>query len=73
MLTIFKHKNTSDLLKVFFTAGILPTVSRPNRITPTSATVIDNLYINCQDYGNINSHIIMSDISDHYITERSVR
>ena len=49
-----------------FTAGILPTVTKPTRITHTSTTVIDNLYIKCQDYGNIHSRIIMSDISDHF-------
>ena len=65
-LKVNEHKNTSDLLNVVFTAGILPTVSRPTRITHTSATVIDNLYIKCQDYGNIHSRIIKSDISDHF-------
>ena len=37
------NRNTSDLLDVFFTAGVLPTVKRPTRITHTSATVIDNI------------------------------
>ena len=66
-MKVNEHKNTSDLLNVFFTAGILPTVSRPTRITHTSATVIDNLYIKSQDYGNIHSRIIMSDINQNQI------
>ena len=61
-----EHKNTSDLLNVFFSQGLLPTVSRPTRITHTSATVIDNVYMKCAGYRNVNSRIIVSDISDHY-------
>ena len=37
------NKNISDLLNVFFTSGVLPTVKGPTRITQTSATVIDNI------------------------------
>ena len=61
-----EHKNTSDLLNVFFSQGLLPTVSRPTRITHTSATVINNVYMKCAGYRNVNSRIIVSDISDHY-------
>ena len=54
-----EHTNTSDILNVFFSQSLLPTVSRQTRIIAhinnTSATVIDNSY---------NSYI--SDIPDHY-------
>ncbi len=59
------NKNASDLLNVFFTLGILPTVKRPTRITHTSSTAIDNLYVKCDGYENIDSRILISDISDH--------
>ena len=62
-----EHKNASDL-DVFFSHGLLPTVSRPTRITHTSATVIDNVYMKCPGYRNVNSRIIVSNISDHYVT-----
>ena len=39
------NRNTSDLLDIFFTAGVLPTVKRPTRITHTSATVIYNMFL----------------------------
>ena len=64
-IKVGEHKNTSDLLDVFFSHGLLPTVSRPIRITHTSATVIDNVYMKCPGYRNVNSRIIVSDISDH--------
>ena len=49
------NKNISDLLNVFFTSGVLPTVKRPTRITHTSATFIDNIYVKSQRYENIDS------------------
>ena len=33
--------NVSELLDVFFTQGILPTITKPTRITHSSATLID--------------------------------
>ena len=59
------NTNASNLLDIFFTSGILPTIKRPTRITHTSATIIDNLYVKCNGYINIDSRIILSDISDH--------
>ena len=59
------NTNASNLLDIFFTSGILPTIKRPTRITHTSAAIIDNLYVKCNGYINIDSRIILSDISDH--------
>ncbi len=59
------NQNASDLLNVFFTLGVLPTVKRPTRITHTSSTVIDNIYVKCEGYDNIDSRVLVSDISDH--------
>ena len=47
------NQNVSDLLNVFFTQGLLPTVKRPTRITHTSSTIIDNIYVKCRGYENI--------------------
>ena len=52
-----------DVLDVFFTTGVLPTVRRSTR---TNATVIDNIYMKCAGYDNIDSKIMMTDIPDHY-------
>ena len=40
-------------------------MNKPTRITHTSAILIDNIYIKCNNYGKFNSGIIMNDISDH--------
>ena len=52
-------------MDTFFSVGMLPTINTPTIITHTSATLIDNIYIKCNNYGKFNSGIIMNDISDH--------
>ncbi|KAK2169598.1 hypothetical protein LSH36_8g00069, partial [Paralvinella palmiformis] len=37
--------HATDLLNTFLSVGMVPTISRPTRITHTSATLIDNLYV----------------------------
>ena len=53
-MKINQNSTISDLLGVFYTFGILPTITRPTRITHSSATLIDNIYIKK-----------LTDISDH--------
>lgn len=65
LLKLDTHKATSDLFDTFFNNGILPTITRPTRITHTSATLIDNIYIKCHAKSTFNSAIIITDISDH--------
>lgn len=42
----------------------IPIINKPTRITEYSATLIDNMLINFS-YNNINTAIIVSNISDH--------
>ena len=44
--------------------SFVPTISKPTRITDTSATIIDNIFVNKTQY-KICSAVIYSDISDH--------
>ncbi len=60
------NNNVSDLLDVFFTLGTLPSVITPTRVTPSSATLIDNIYVKCDKYENITSRTLLTDISDHF-------
>ena len=43
-LQFYQHKNTEDLLNIILNNGIIPTITKPTRITHTSATLIDNIY-----------------------------
>jgi hypothetical protein len=63
-INIDTHKNTEDLLSIFLTNGLVPTITKPTRITHTSATLIDNIYISIKNKANIQSGIVCTDISD---------
>ena len=68
LLKIETNKSSSDLFDILFTNGILPTIIRPTtdtRITHTSATLIDNIYIKHNRLETLKSGIILTDISDH--------
>ena len=45
----------------------LPLISRPTRVTATSATLIDNIFTNNHEYVNCSLNgILVADISDHF-------
>ena len=60
-----QHKNTDTLLGTFLINGLVPTITKPTRITHNSATLIDNIYISIKNKGVIKSAILCADISDH--------
>ena len=59
------NRSTAELFETFYSRGYLPTITKPTRITKTTATLIDNIYIKCNKPHNIISGIINSQISDH--------
>lgn len=65
-LRVTKHKNTQELLNMFFDNKMVPTIIKPTRITTKTATLIDNLYLKCDKHLKIQSGIICTDLSDHY-------
>jgi len=64
-LKIDQHKNIQDLFNIFLNNGLVPTITKPTRITSNSATLIDNLYVSVRHNEIIQSGIICMDISDH--------
>ena len=52
------YNNTNDL-------NLLPTITRPSRITSHSATLIDNIYVSEELHRNFESVILLNDMSDH--------
>ena len=62
-----KHKNTANFLETNFAAGLTPTITKPTRITHSSATLIDNIYISNGFCNDTSSAILLSDISDHFL------
>ena len=45
---------------------MMPTITRPTRVTQTSATLIDNVFISKRLQNNYSSLILIDDISDHF-------
>ena len=64
-LKINQHKNTATFLEVNLSSNLLPTVTKPTRITHSTATLIDNIYISSNISDNSTSCILLSDLSDH--------
>ena len=62
-MKINQNSTISDLLDVLYTLGRLPTITRPTKITHSSATLIDNIYIKRCKYDVLQSIIIITDIS----------
>lgn len=64
-LKVDTHSNTADLLNHFFSAGLVPCITKPTRITHTTATLIDNLYCNPMRAASFHSGIILFEFADH--------
>ena len=60
-----KHIHTRDFIETNLDHQLLPTVTKPTRITMTSSTLIDNIFIGKKYQGGFSSNIGISDISDH--------
>lgn len=64
-LKISSRDKPLDLLNLFMSSNLIPTITKPTRVTHTSATLIDNLYVS-HDAEVIHSAIIPYNISDHF-------
>ena len=61
-----KHPNTQSFLEFNLDTDLLPTITRPTRVTQKSATLIDNVFISKKLQHNFASSILIDDISDHF-------
>ena len=67
LLNSDKHDLTNEFVDVLYCNEFLPLISRPTRITSTSATLIDNIFTNNHDDLNCSLNgILVADISDHF-------
>ena len=64
-IKINQHKNIEDLLNNVLASGLVPSITKPTRITHFTSTLIDNIYISIKNKTNIKSGILCTDISDH--------
>ena len=67
-LDFLKHdtySHTQDFLELIAESQHFPCITRPTRITYSSATLIDNIMMSVDLYNKQSSSIVLSDISDH--------
>ena len=67
ILNYASHVHTAQFVDMMSSNGFLPLITRPSRVTATSATLIDNIFTN--DIGDINHSVqglFITDISDHF-------
>ena len=64
ILNAESHQPTEDFINLMTSNCLYPLISKPTRITHSTATLIDNIFTNNLEF-NMVSGIIYSDISDH--------
>ena len=67
-LDLLKHRThapTKKFVELFETFLQLPSITRPTRITKTSATLIDNIFVPTTWTLSFNSYLLVDDMSDH--------
>ena len=67
LLQYSKHKKTNDYLDTIFSLGYLPVITKPTRVCPSSATLIDHMYTNSLTRQLIPA-IVLTDVADHFAT-----
>ena len=65
LLKTHLHPQTNEFLEINLKRNLLPTISKPTRITTKSATLIDNIFLSTRLQNNMEPNIIMNDMSDH--------
>ena len=67
LLNCEKHDPTGQFFDVITSNGFLPIITRPTRVTATSATLIDNIFTNnILDVSTSFQGLFVTDLSDHY-------
>jgi len=65
LLKIDSHQRSMDFFNTIITNGLVPTITKPTRITATTATIKDNIYVKYSDGIDVSSGILVNDLSDH--------
>ena len=60
------HKETNKFYEKMLASMYIPTINKPTRVTYTTSTLIDNVYLKMKKVNNYDSFIITDCMSDHY-------
>ena len=61
-----ENTHVQNLINISFASGILPSITKPTRVTTNSATLIDNIYASASRENKVVSGVLSHDISDHF-------
>ena len=68
LLKYEEHRLTSSFLDMFYSNNVFPLITKPTRVTQTTATLIDHVLTkNFDVWGKHRQGILCTDISDHYV------
>lgn len=62
------HVATNDFLNLMISEGFLPAITKPTRITDTSSTLIDHIFVNVKSsskWSKLKPAIVINDVADH--------
>ena len=59
------HRQTNDFTEMLLDNGMIPTITKPTRISKTTATLIDNILISEDLQEKFSSGILIDNSSDH--------
>ena len=65
LLEVGRNIHCSDFVETLFSHSMFPTINKPTRITSTSASIIDNIFINNIESQSVTSGILAASVSDH--------
>ena len=67
ILNYSSHVHTAQFVDMMSSSGFLPLITRPTRVTATSATLIDNIFTNnLMDISHSLQRLFITDVSDHF-------
>ena len=65
-LKINSNSTTSELFETNLNFQLIPAITKPTRVTHSTATLIDNINISSNLTSNCKTGVILADISDHF-------
>src|SRR6218665_712722 len=65
LLKVAKHRGSDEFLNLLYSHSFYPLIDKPRRITPETATLIDNIFTNARPSSVLSASIWLTDISDH--------
>ena len=60
-----QHRLTQEFLELNDSYNLYPSINKPTGITKSSATLIDNIFLNLENEGDCRSELLIDDLSDH--------